>query len=71
MIQHDHAAPLALATLLATIDPGRMLADTRHLCSIEFAGRRVGTDGHARASGRLTSPFRQVGWRVATQEFAL
>lgn len=63
--------PAALAVALETIDPARMLAYTQILSSPDFAGRRVGTDGHARATTFLQEAFHQCGWEVSTQQFAL
>lgn len=61
--------PVSLSTALATIDPTRMLALTATLCASDFTGRRVGTEGHERASTFLFNQFRQAGWDVSTQDF--
>lgn len=63
--------PTNLEAALAAIDPARMFNDTRTLCAPEFAGRRVGTAGHARASAFLTEQLRQAGWTVIPQEFSV
>ena len=63
--------PEDLADALAALDPARMLTHTRRLCAPDFVGRRVGTDGHARASAFLTEQLRQPGWSVTTQEFPI
>lgn len=61
--------PAELSTALATLDPARMLNLTATLCAPDFAGRRVGTEGHARASTFLLDQFRKTGWGVSTQDF--
>jgi aminopeptidase YwaD len=61
--------PPGLSAALAAIDPTRMLALTARLCAPDFAGRQVGTEGHARASTFLLEQFRQAGWDVSTQDF--
>lgn len=60
--------PAELSIALAAIDPMRMLELTTTLCAPDFAGRRVGTEGHARASTFLFDQFRQAGWGVSTQD---
>jgi aminopeptidase YwaD len=65
------AVPEELKTALAVLDPARMLTLTERLCAPAFAGRRVGTEGHARASAFLVEQFCQVGWTVTTQGFAV
>jgi aminopeptidase YwaD len=63
--------PVEVTTALAALDPDRILEHTQQLCSPSFAGRRVGTEGHARASSFLAQQLRDAGWNVATQEFLL
>src|SRR5258707_3222028 len=65
------AMPADLADALASIDPARMLTHTQRLCAPDFAGRLVGTEGHARASTFLAEQLRQPGWNVTTQEFPI
>src|SRR5216683_2217090 len=65
------ALPQEMVTALGTLDPVRMLTHTQILCAPDFAGRRVGTEGHARASAFLLEQFRQCGWEASTQEFPL
>lgn len=65
------AVPEVLKTALAVLDPARMLTLTEQLCVPDFAGRRVSTAGHARASAFLVKRFRQSGWTVTTQAFAV
>jgi hypothetical protein len=72
MNQHEEeTVPVALRQMLAQIDPGRMWKETHHLCSEPFAGRRVGTQGHALATHWLLQQFEQVGWHVSAQSFTL
>ena len=70
-MQTPTIAPPALTEWLATVECERVLANTRILCDPTFAGRRVGTEGHARASAWLIQQFRQFGWDVTTQDFSL
>lgn len=63
--------PADLAAALAAIDPARMFEHTRRLSAPDFAGRRVGTEGHARASTFLLEQWRQYGWEAETREFSL
>lgn len=65
------ALPADLEAALAAIDPTHMLTLTERLCAPDFAGRRVGTEAHARASAFLSEQFRQPGWNVTTQEFVV
>lgn len=63
--------PHALTRLLEMLDPERMLDATKTLCSATFAGRRVGTEGHQRATRFLAEQFRQAGWPAHSEAFAL
>ncbi len=46
-----------------TMYPSNLLITlTERLCAPDLAGRRVGTEGHARASAFLAERFRQFGW---------
>jgi aminopeptidase YwaD len=60
-----------LSTALAALDEARMMALTATFCASDFAGRQVGTQGHARASAFLRNQFRQAGWDVGIQDFAV
>lgn len=51
--------PEELKTALEVLDPARMLMLTERLCAPDFAGRRIGTEGHARASAFLIEQFRR------------
>lgn len=64
-------APSALSEWLSHISRERVLAHTRTLCDLPFAGRRVGTEGHERASAWLIQQLRQEGWEVTTHPFSL
>lgn len=63
--------PADLETALATIDPARMFEYTRLLSEPDFAGRRVGTEEHDRASVFLLDQWHQLGWETETREFLL
>ena len=63
--------PTGLSTALAALDEARMLALTATLCAPDFAGRLVGTEGHARASAFLRDQFRQADWAVSIQDFSV
>jgi hypothetical protein len=42
--------PVPLQALLAALDHTRIQHDLAQLCAADFAGRRIGTDGHDRAT---------------------
>lgn len=63
--------PAELSIALAVLDSARMMELTSMLCAPDFAGRRVGTEGHARASAFLLDQFRQAGWDVSMQDFSV
>ncbi|GHO84101.1 hypothetical protein [Dictyobacter formicarum] len=70
-MQIDPSTPRALMALLDAIDPMRMFADTQTLCTPAFAGRRVGTEGHQRATDFLVARFRGSGWHTTLEPFVI
>lgn len=57
--------------LLARLDLERMEGDLRRLSAEEFAGRRIGTDGHERAKEWLLGRFGNLGLDTSTFRFSL
>jgi hypothetical protein len=66
-----HPPPAALQELLATLDPARLQHDLARLCSADFGGRRIGTEGHDRASTWLAARMDELGLVSEPFDFAL
>lgn len=67
----EQAAPPNLLVALTLLDPVRMMEHTHQLCAPAFAGRRVGTQGHAGATDFLVEQWKNLGWETTTQAFPL
>ncbi|GHO63155.1 hypothetical protein KSC_020470 [Ktedonobacter sp. SOSP1-52] len=67
----EHTAPPDLLAALTLLDPDRMMEHTHQLCAPAFAGRRVGTQGHAGATDFLVEQWKTLEWETTTQAFPL
>jgi aminopeptidase YwaD len=66
-----HPPPAPLQALLTTLDRTGMQRDLVRLCAADFAGRRIGTDGHDRAAAWLAARMDALGLAVEPFEFTL
>lgn len=66
-----HPPPSSLRALLAALDQTRIQDDLTRLCDTEFAGRRIGTDGHDRAAAWLSETMSDRGLVVESFDFTL
>lgn len=62
------ALPEEVQTIICAFDASRARADLGKLCSVEFAGRRIGTPGHDLAQIWLAEQMRAV--KLETQVFS-
>ncbi|GHO52679.1 M28 family metallopeptidase [Ktedonobacter robiniae] len=67
----EQAAPSDLLAALTLLDPTRIMEHTQQLCAPAFAGRRVGTQGHAEATDFLVEQWKALEWETTTQAFPL
>ncbi len=63
--------PALIQALVASFDRRRAQYDLARLCDTEFAGRRIGTDGHDRAYAWLLHAMRDLGLAITPYGFAL
>ncbi|GHO68536.1 hypothetical protein KSC_074280 [Ktedonobacter sp. SOSP1-52] len=70
MMTEQPVPPDLLATL-TLLDSVRMREHAHQLCAPAFAGRRVGTQGHAGATSFLVEQWQALEWETTTQAFPL
>jgi acetylornithine deacetylase/succinyl-diaminopimelate desuccinylase-like protein len=66
-----HAPPAPLHALLSALDQSRIRHHLERLCATEFAGRRIGMDGHDRAGDWLRATMASLGLAVDLFDFTL
>jgi aminopeptidase YwaD len=67
----SQSPPALIQDLVASFDRVRTQHDLAELCTLAFAGRRIGTDGHERAHQWLAEAMHALGLAVTTFDFTL